>query len=126
MRMTKKKQLIVRALLKDPARELEGLGLCAETGLLPGMAYVTLLRLANAGWVTARWEDIPRTEKRPARRFYRLTRAGAVQARAAMDPAVPGRGRARRGRWSMFRVTRPGPGSTGRGTRSRAGNRRAE
>jgi PadR family transcriptional regulator len=38
--------------------------------------------------VTSRWEDVdPRTEKRPARRYYRLTAGGAVQASAALARA---------------------------------------
>jgi hypothetical protein len=38
--------------------------------------------------VTSRWEDIdPRAEKRPARRYYRLTAGGAVQASAALEGA---------------------------------------
>jgi DNA-binding PadR family transcriptional regulator len=86
--MTVQTQLIVQALLRDPARELYGLELSQETGLLPGTAYPILLRLENEGWVTSRWEDIdPQAEKRPARRYYRLTAAGAVQASAAIAAA---------------------------------------
>lgn len=78
--------LILQALLKDRASGLYGLELAEETGLLPGTAY--LLRLENKGWVTGRWEDIaPRTEKRPARRYYRLTADGAAQASAAFAAA---------------------------------------
>jgi PadR family transcriptional regulator, regulatory protein PadR len=88
LRMTVQTQLIVQALLKDPVRELYGLELSEETGLLPGTAYPILLRLENEGWVTSRWEDIdPRAEKRPARRYYRLTAAGAAQADAALASA---------------------------------------
>jgi PadR family transcriptional regulator PadR len=88
MRMTLQTQLIVQALLKDPARELYGLELSQETGLLPGTAYPILMRLENEGWVTARWEDIdPSAEKRPARRYYRLTASGATQASAAIAGA---------------------------------------
>jgi PadR family transcriptional regulator, regulatory protein PadR len=71
--MTVQTQLIVQALLKDPARELYGFELSAETGLLPGTAYPILLRLENEGWVTSR--------------YYRLTAAGAAQARAAIAGA---------------------------------------
>jgi len=84
LRMTVQTLLILQALLRDPSRELYGLELSEETGLLPGTAYPILLRLENEGWVTSRWEDIdPRAEKRPARRYYRLTAGGAVQASAA-------------------------------------------
>jgi PadR family transcriptional regulator PadR len=80
--------LILQALLKDPARELYGLELAQETGLLPGTAYPILLRLENQGWIISRWEDIdPHAEKRPARRYYRLTASGAAQASAASATA---------------------------------------
>ena len=95
VRLTVQVQLVMQALLHDPAREMYGLELSEETGLQPGTAYPILLRLEHEGWVTSRWEDVdPRAEKRPARRYYRLTAGGAVQASAALQ----GRGalRARR------------------------------
>jgi PadR family transcriptional regulator PadR len=88
LRMTIQTLLILQALLRDPVRELYGLELSEQTGLLPGTAYPILLRLENEGWVTSRWEDIdPRAEKRPARRYYRLTAGGAAQASAAVAGA---------------------------------------
>ena len=81
LRLTVQVQLVVQALLRDPAREMYGLELSEETGLQPGTAYPILLRLEHEGWVASRWEDIdPRAEKRAARRYYRLTAGGAVQA----------------------------------------------
>jgi DNA-binding PadR family transcriptional regulator len=86
--LTVQVQLVVQALLCDPATEMYGLELCEETGLQPGTAYPILLRLEQEGWVTSRWEDVnPRAEKRPARRYYRLTAGGAVQASAALAGA---------------------------------------
>jgi DNA-binding PadR family transcriptional regulator len=97
LRMTLQTQLIVQALLKDPARELYGLELSQETGLLPGTAYPILMRLEAEGWVTSRWEEIdPHAEKRPARRYYRLTASGAAQASAAITGARRPRGSALR------------------------------
>src|SRR5690349_13378553 len=85
LRMTVQTLSVLQALLRDPGRELYGLELSEETGLLPGTAYPILLRLENEGWVTSRWEDIdPHAEKRPPRRYYRLTAGGAVQASAAI------------------------------------------
>jgi DNA-binding PadR family transcriptional regulator len=97
LRMTVQTQLIVQALLRDPARELYGLELSEETGLLPGTAYPILLRLEGAGWVSSKWEDIdPKEEGRPARRYYRLTAGGAAQASAALSAARRPRGSALR------------------------------
>ena len=89
--------LNLQALLRDPAREMYGLELSEETGLQPGTAYPILLRLEHEGWVTSRWEDIdPRAQKRPARRYYRLTAGGAVQASAALPGARRPKGTALR------------------------------
>jgi|SRR5208282_2778908 len=88
VRMTMQAQMILQALLRDPARELYGLELAEETGLLPGTAYPILLRLENEGWVTSRWEDIsPEAEGRPRRRYYHMTANGAAQASRAIAAA---------------------------------------
>jgi PadR family transcriptional regulator len=88
MRLTMQTVLVLTALLRDPGRELYGLELSEETGLLPGTTYPILQRLENEGWVTSCWEDIdPSAEKRPARRYYRLTAAGAPLAMAAVARA---------------------------------------
>ena len=84
LRLTVQVQLVLQALLRDPVREMYGLELSEETGLQPGTAYPILLRLEHESWITSRWEDVdPRAEKRPARRYYRLTAGGAVQPSAA-------------------------------------------
>ena len=88
LRLTVQVQLVLQALLRDPAREMYGLELCEESGLQPGTAYPILVRLEHEGWVTSCWEDVdPRAEKRPARRYYRLTAGGAVQASTALAGA---------------------------------------
>ena len=88
LRMTVQTLLVLQVLLRQPAREVYGLEISEETGLLPGTAYPILLRLEQAGWVTSRWEDIdPHAEKRPPRRYYTLTANGAVQAGIAVDSA---------------------------------------
>jgi DNA-binding PadR family transcriptional regulator len=86
--MTLHTLLILQALLQNPSREMYGLELSEETGLLPGTAYPILLRLENEGWLVSRWEDIdPHVEKRPPRRYYRFTAGGAQQASAACASA---------------------------------------
>jgi PadR family transcriptional regulator PadR len=95
--MTVQTLLILQALLFDPDREYYGLELSEETGLQPGTAYPILLRLEREGWVTSRWEDIdPHAEKRPARRYYRLTASGAAEAGAACAAARRPKGAALR------------------------------
>jgi len=58
LRLTVQAQLVLQALLRDPAKEMYGLELSEETGLQPGTAYPILLRLEHEGWVASRWEDI--------------------------------------------------------------------
>ncbi len=97
-RLTVQVLLVLQALLREPGREMYGLELSEETGLLPGTAYPILLRLEDAGWVTSWWEDVdPRSAKRPPRRYYRLTPSGAVQASGAVAGARRPRGAALRG-----------------------------
>jgi PadR family transcriptional regulator PadR len=97
LRLTVQVQLVLQALLRDPAREMYGLELSEETGLQPGTAYPILLRLEHEGWVVSRWEDIdPRVEKRPARRYYSLTAGGAVEASAGLAGARRPKGTALR------------------------------
>ena len=98
LRLTVQVLLVLQALLREPGRERYGLELSEETGLMPGTAYPILLRLEHQGWVTSRWEDVdPRQEKRPARRYYRLTAGGAAEASAAVASARRPRGAALRG-----------------------------
>ena len=85
-RMTTPVLKVIAALLADPDGEHYGLELMQDTGLPSGTLYPILLRLARAGWVTSRWEDLdPVTEGRPNRRYYRLTAQGAAAARAEVD-----------------------------------------
>src|ERR1700722_14923207 len=107
LRLTLQVQLVLQALLRDPAREIYGLELSEETGLQPGTAYPILLRLEHEGWVTSRWEDIhPRAEKptagRPAARSRPAPpsrrRAALRERRCAVSPreAAPHDARSRR------------------------------
>src|SRR6202035_1125068 len=98
LRLTLQVQLVLQALLRDPAREIYGLELSEETGLQPGTAYPILLRLEHEGWVTSRWEDIePRAARsRPAPPSRR--RAALRERRCAVSPreAAPHDARSRR------------------------------
>jgi PadR family transcriptional regulator PadR len=96
MRITIPTARILAALLTEPDADRYGLELMQSTGLASGSLYPILHRLQEAGWLEARWEQIdPSAQGRPARRFYRLTPDGAVNARQALaelraQTAVPG------------------------------------
>jgi PadR family transcriptional regulator PadR len=85
-RMTLQTQLVLRAMLADPAAERYGLQLCAQTGLPSGTIYPIVARLEQLGWVESSWEDPGEhvARGRPRRRYYRLTEEGAEQARGAL------------------------------------------
>jgi PadR family transcriptional regulator, regulatory protein PadR len=87
--MTLQTQLVIRAMLAEPAVEHYGLQLCGETGLPSGTIYPIVARLEQLGWVVSTWEDpvLHIAEGRPRRRYYRLTDEGAAQARAALARA---------------------------------------
>jgi len=87
-RMTIPTQLVLRALLADPAKELYGVEIGTAAGPPSGTVHPILARLETVGWLTSRWEDIdPRAEGRPARRYYRLTPDGVELAHSALARA---------------------------------------
>src|SRR5690242_8364516 len=87
-RMTLPTQLVLRALLEEPAREMYGLQICEVAGLPSGTIHPILIRLERFGWLESRWEDTdPHREGRPRRRYYRLTPDGAELTRSALARA---------------------------------------
>jgi PadR family transcriptional regulator PadR len=87
-RMTIPTQLVLHALLADPTKELYGVEIGTAAGLPSGTVHPILARLETVGWLASRWEEIdPRTEGRPARRYYQLTSDGMELARAALARA---------------------------------------
>ncbi|WP_285580126.1 helix-turn-helix transcriptional regulator [Herbidospora sp. NBRC 101105] len=86
--MTIQTQLVLRALLEDPTREMYGLEICAAAGLQAGTIHPILARLEGIGWLESDFEAIdPRQLGRPRRRYYRLTRDGLEHAPAALAEA---------------------------------------
>jgi len=91
---------VLRALAADAAQWRYGYELGAETGLKAGSLYPILVRLADRGFLEAKWEESP-PHGRPARHLYRLTEGGLEL--AAADPVsatrrpapFPGRGAGR-------------------------------
>lgn len=89
-RMTLPTQLVLRAMLVEPTREMYGLQICAEAGLPSGTIHPILARLEGLGWLESRWEDdaSAHEEGRPKRRYYRVTTYGAERARIALARAT--------------------------------------
>jgi PadR family transcriptional regulator, regulatory protein PadR len=88
-RMTLPTQLVLRALLTEPTREMYGLQICTDAGLPSGTIHPILARLEGLGWLESRWEDAsPHEQGRPRRRYYRLTTDGAERARIALAQAT--------------------------------------
>ncbi len=91
-RMTFPTQLVLRALLEEPTRELYGVEIGVRAGLRSGAVHPILARLEGVRWVESRWEDIdPRVEGRPAHRNYKLTSTGIEHARQALAHAYRGK-----------------------------------
>src|SRR5215813_7707342 len=96
LRMTLPTQFVLRALLADPQAELYGVEIGEAAGLPSGTVHPILARLEGLRWVQSRWDDIdPKLEGRPARRYYRLTAAGAQAARTALAGAYQPKRRVR-------------------------------
>src|SRR5207253_11007165 len=57
-----------------------GFDIMDATGLTSGTVYPTLDKLESIGYLTSRWEDarVARRDKRPPRRYFALTTAGAT------------------------------------------------
>jgi PadR family transcriptional regulator, regulatory protein PadR len=87
-RMTLPTQLVLRAMLEEPTREMYGLQIGQAAGLASGTIHPILARLERLDWVESRWEETdPQQQGRPRRRYYRLTPDGAEQARMALAQA---------------------------------------
>jgi PadR family transcriptional regulator PadR len=84
-RMTLPTQLVLRAMLAEPTREMYGLQIGQAAELPSGTIHPILARLEGCGWLESRWEDIdPAKEGRPRRRYYCLSAEGAGYARTAL------------------------------------------
>lgn len=96
-KMTLPTQLVLRALIAEPAREMYGLEIGTEAGLESGTIHPILARLERYGWLRSHWEDAdPKQEGRPRRRYYQLTPDGVVLAARALNRVkVPGSLRSR-------------------------------
>jgi PadR family transcriptional regulator PadR len=75
--------LVLHALARGRAY---GFDIMEETGLSSGTIYPALDRLETLGFARSEWEDarVAQAEKRPPRRYYRITAAGARELQEAM------------------------------------------
>lgn len=83
-------RMVLTVLLADPDREVYGLQLVRATGLPSGTIHPILNRLAAAGYLNARSEDVdPAAVGRPARRYVQLTPSKVGQVREAISGRGP-------------------------------------
>ena len=88
--MTKKKDLSLGTVmvLHAMARGCQyGFDIMEETGLTSGTIYPALDRLEGLGLAKSQWEEarIAHREKRPARRYYQITREGEEALATALE-----------------------------------------
>jgi PadR family transcriptional regulator, regulatory protein PadR len=80
---------VLALFLESPDNPRYGLEISKEAQVRPSSLYPLLARLEAAGWLESEWETVdPHTERRPARRWYRLTRLGTAEARRELEPLV--------------------------------------
>lgn len=85
-RMTLPTQLVLRAMIADPRREMYGREIVQAARLTSGTVHPILARLEACGWLHSRWENLdPHQVGRPRRRYYQLTSDGLVYAARALD-----------------------------------------
>ena len=83
LRLTLQTQAVLGVLLGlDPADEIYGLEIIRTSGLPAGTIYPILGRLERVRWVEHRWEapEIAQAERRPPRKYYRITPDGRCEA----------------------------------------------
>jgi len=86
IRLSSQTRALLSAFLERASQWRYGYDLSRETDLKAGTLYPILMRLSDAGWLEARWEE-PSSPGRPPRHMYRLTQDGRAGARAATKDA---------------------------------------
>jgi PadR family transcriptional regulator, regulatory protein PadR len=82
IRLSTQTRAILLAFLERASQWRYGYDLSRETDLKAGTLYPILIRLSDARWLEARWEE-PSSPGRPPRHMYRLTQDGRSWARTA-------------------------------------------
>ena len=88
MKLTNAVVQVALAIMSKPDDRLWGYDLSKETGLRSGVLYPILHRMLDEGWLVDGWEHLdPAIDKRPPRRYYRLTEEGSRQLGALLQSA---------------------------------------
>lgn len=76
---------IIQTYLKDPTTPLYATELMEAAHVGSGSLYPALARMEADGWIVQENEEIdPHKEGRPARRYFRMTGKGALEAHVAL------------------------------------------
>ncbi|NKK96521.1 PadR family transcriptional regulator [Rhizobium leguminosarum bv. viciae] len=82
-RHTSKTMTVLAAIADNSAKGISGAEIMAQCGLWSGTAYPILLRILEAGWVSAEWEmGDPSMLGRPLKRLYRICGLGQSELQA--------------------------------------------
>lgn len=83
--ITPKMAKVLKVFLEDPSQARYGSELMRRTGLTSGTIYLMLARMEEAGLLASAKEDIdPRSEGRPARRYYTISGAAVAAVRVQL------------------------------------------
>jgi DNA-binding PadR family transcriptional regulator len=86
--MLKVLDLLLSDIKRDDWFSLE---VCRSTDLGSGTVVQIFFRLEQWGWVESTWEDVGAAnhDRRPRRKFYRMTGMGARKAQQVMENTLP-------------------------------------
>jgi PadR family transcriptional regulator PadR len=88
MRKTHALIQVILALMEDPEGQHWGYELSKQAGVRSGVLYPMLRRMLEDGWLEDGWEDPAEiSDKRPPRRYYKLTGEGQVVVAAILSDA---------------------------------------
>lgn len=89
MRRTSQTLAVAAALMDHPNGRHWGYPLTKTSGVRSGVLYPILARMLNEGWLSDDWESVDTavTDRRPPRRYYKLTVAGVVALGGMLDAA---------------------------------------
>ena len=90
---TRSRQAVLAFLVEQHGRGgVFGLEIIKATDFRGGTVYPILAELEKLGWIAGDWEDadVAAEQRRPRRRYYRLTGEGLVGAREYLAPRLPG------------------------------------